>query len=98
VLLEYLKITFFFKFQFLFVCSFDLFFVVHVDLFATYEVAILQSKIAGTHVLPVFVGEETIQGNTSIFTELSFKTACAGFLDGCHKRGDDAQHIIDDLR
>ena len=66
--------------------------------FATYEVAILQSKIAGIHVLPVFVGDETIKGNTSTFTGLDFKTACAGFPDGQHKRGEDAQRIVDDLR
>jgi len=65
---------------------------------STYEVALLQSKIAGTHVLPVFVGDETIQGNVSTYTRLSIATAGAGFPQGCHKRGDDAKRMIHDLR
>jgi hypothetical protein len=92
VLLEYLNIFCFFLF-FLF-CYTELSF----DMFPTYEVALLQSKIAGTHVLPVFVGEETILGNVSTYAGLNFATACAGFPDGCHKRGDDAKRIIHDLR
>ena len=63
-----------------------------------YEVAILQSKIAGTHVLPVFVGDETIKGNVSTYTRLSYASAGAGFPQGCHKRGDDAQRMIHELR
>ena len=60
--------------------------------------ALLQSKIAGTHVLPVFVGDETIQGTVSTYTRLSYATASAGFPQACHKRGEDAKRMIHDLR
>jgi hypothetical protein len=67
--------------------------------FLRYEYAILQSKVAGTHVLPVFVGEEEIQEWTrSIFSHFNFATAGANFPAGQHARGDDSNRIIKHLR
>jgi len=59
-----------------------------------YECALLRNKQAGTEVVPVFVGEETITGDKSTYARVGMGAAFSGYPSSPHKRGDDANKVI----